>query len=190
MKCLTYFSAALVFLFAFGTLQAQEPVKKEIKTEIKTAKKEIKSDRKALHKLEGNVIPQRTKEAFEKDFGNVGNVKWQRASFLDEAVFAKDGKEMKAYYDFYNNLVGTTQLKTFADLPEKAQKEIKAKYKDYKIGPVVFFDDNEANETDMLLFDTQFDDEDNYFVELTKNNTKLVVQVNDKGEVFFFKEIK
>jgi hypothetical protein len=190
MKRLSYFSAALVFLFAFGNLQAQEPVKKELKSEIKTAKKEIKTDRKTLHKLEGTRIPQRTKESFVSDFGNIPDVKWKRASYLDEAVFTKDGKEMKAYYDFFSKLVGTTQQKTFTDLPEKVQKEIKTKYKDYKIGEVVFFDDNEACESDMLLFDTQFEDADNYFVELTKGNMKQIVQVNTKGELFFFKELK
>lgn len=197
MKCLTYFSAALVFLFAFGNLQAQEPVKKEMKSEIKTEKKEvktekkgIKSERKALHKLEGSQVSERTKNSFYADFGNVPNVKWKRAEFLDEAVFTKDGKEMEAYYDFDSKLVGTTQVKTFTDIPASAQKEIKKKYADYKIGPVIFFDDNEANDADMLLFDTQFEDADNYFVELTKDNTKQIIQVNTKGELFFFKELK
>ena len=96
---------------------------------------------------------------------------------------------MKAYYDFYSKLVGTTMLKTFTDLPIKSQKEIKAKYKDYKIGRVVFFDDNEANESDMFFYNTQFSDADNYFVELSKDKKNIVLQVNNEGELFFFKEL-
>jgi len=195
MKKLAILSMTAMFALAFVQLPAQE-IKKEIKSEIKnekkdvrTEKKEIKTGRKELHKLEGNAITEQTKAAFLADFGDVPNVKWKRAVYLDEAVFTKDGKEMKAYYDFYSKLVGTTMLKTFTDLPIKSQKEIKAKYKDYKIGRVVFFDDNEANESDMFFYDTQFSDADNYFVELSKDKKNIVLQVNAEGELFFFKEL-
>jgi len=195
MKKLAVLSMTAMFALAFVQLSAQD-VKKEIKTEIKTEKKDIKVEKKAiktereeLRKLEGSEVSQMTKSAFFADFGDVPNVKWKRADYLDEAVFTKDGKEMKAYYDFYSKLVGTTMLKTFADLPVKSQKEIKAKYKDYTIGNVVFFDDNEANSTDMILFGTQFSDADNYFVQLSKDKKNIVVQVNAEGELFFFKQL-
>lgn len=130
------------------------------------------------------------KSKYYADFGNVPDVKWKRVGTFDEAAFTKDGKEMKAFYDIDGKLVGTTTIKTFADVPAKGQKEIEAKYKDYSIGQqVVFFDDNEANETDMILYGVQFDDEDNYFVELTKGTKKIILQVNSEGEVFFFKQL-
>ena len=59
---------------------------------------------------------------------------------------------MTAFYDENGDLVGTTYPKKFTDLPANAQMEIKTKYKDYKIGPVVLYDDNEANDTDMIMF--------------------------------------
>jgi hypothetical protein len=190
MKKLVVSSISVFFVLVFFQLPAQVVNKDVIKTEIKGAKKEIKTERKELRKLEGgNAVSNQTKSAFFADFGNVPDVKWKRAVYLDEAVFTKEGKEMKAYYDFYSKLVGTTSIKTFADIPLNAQKEIKAKYKDYAIGVVVFFDDNEANETDMLLWDTQFSDADNYFVELSKDKKNIVLQVNAEGEVFFFKEL-
>lgn len=96
---------------------------------------------------------------------------------------------MKAYYDFDSKLVGTTCMKTFADLPAGAQKEIKTRYNGYTIGPVVFFEDNAANETDMMYLGTQFEDADNYFVELSKDNKTVLYQVNSHGELFFFKEL-
>lgn len=195
MKKLAILSMTAMFALAFVQLSAQD-VKKEIKSEIKTEKKEVKVEKKAiktereeLRKLVGNEVTEQTKIAFYADFGNVPNVKWKRADYLDEAVFTKDGKEMKAYYDFYSKLVGTTMIKTFADLPVKSQKEIKAKYKDYKIGKIVFFDDNEANDSDMYFYNTQFSDADNYFVELSKDTKNIVVQVNAEGELFFFKEL-
>jgi hypothetical protein len=190
MKKLVVLSISVFFVLVFFQLPAQVVNKDVIKTEIKGAKKEIKTERKELRKLEGgSAVSNQTKSAFFADFGNVPDVKWKRAVYLDEAVFTKDGKELKAYYDFYSKLVGTTSIKTFADIPLNAQKEIKSKYKDYTIGVVVFFDDNEANETDMLLWNTQFSDADNYFVELSKDKKNIVLQVNVEGEVFFFKEL-
>lgn len=196
MKKLAILSLIAIFVLAFEQLPAQEVKKEAIKSEIKgakkevkTEKKEVKAERKELRKLEGSVVSEMTKNAFYADFGNIKNVTWKRDVYLDEAVFAKDGKEMKAYYDFNSKLVGTTSMKTFADIPQTAQKEIKNKYKGYTIGEVVFFDDNEANDTDMLLFGTQFEDADNYFVELSKANENIILQVNALGEVFYFEKL-
>ncbi|HZL11614.1 MAG TPA: hypothetical protein VFC65_16645 [Prolixibacteraceae bacterium] len=195
MKKLPVLSITAMFVLAFLQLPAQD-VKKEIKAEIKTEKTDVKGEkraikieRKELRKLEGISIPKLTKDAFYSDFGDVPNVKWKRDVYLDEAVFTKGGKEMKAYYDVDSKLVGTTCMKIFADLPVNAQKEIKARYKDYTIGNVVFFEDNEVNESDMMLWGTPFDDADNYFVELSKADNHIVLQVNPEGVIFFFKKI-
>jgi hypothetical protein len=162
--------------------QAQE-TKKEVRKEAK------KNARKALRKLERNEVSTISKNSFYADFGNVPDVKWTKAEYLDEARFTKDGKQLTAFYDYDGKLVGTTQVKTFADLPPKGQSEIKKRYKDYTIGPVIFFDDNEFNDSDMLLYGLQFQDEDNYFVELTKGNSKEVVRVDTMGAVYFFKQL-
>ena len=102
----------------------------------------------------------------------------------------RENSQMKAFYDINSKLVGTTQTKTFADVPIKGQEQIKKDYKDYTVGTVIFFDDNEANSTDMILYDIQFDDADNYFVELSKGTKKIVVQVNTEGDLFFFKDLQ
>jgi hypothetical protein len=185
MKKLAIFSLIAIFALAFVQLSAQDTKKAAIKTE----KKESKTERKELRKLEGNVVDVRSKNAFITNFGNVPDVNWKRTNNFDEATFTKDGKKMTSFFDFDSNLVGTTVVKSFADLPSDAQKEVKLKYKDYKIGPVILYDDNEANDTDMILYDTQFDDADNYFVELSKGNEKTVLRVNTDGVVFFFKKI-
>jgi hypothetical protein len=169
----------MALLFVLSVVQGQTK---------QTDKKEMKKERVALKKLEGSNVSVTAKNSFNVDFGKVSNVKWLREGVFDEATFTKDGIVMKAFYDIEGKLVGTTQTKTFADVPANGQKEIKTRYKDYTIGPVIFFDDNEANETDMVLYGVQFEDEDNYFVELTKGAKKIVVQVNNEG-TFFFKEL-
>jgi len=181
MKRLAILAMTLLFAFALVQGQAQE-TKKEVK-------KEAKSERKALRKLDRNVASVTSKNSFASDFGGITDVKWVKSDYFDEARFTKDGQQLTAFYDYDGKLVGTTQVKTFADIPAKGQKEIKTKYKDYAIGPVIFFDDNEFNETDMMLYGLQFDDEDNYFVELTKGNDKMIVRVNSAGWIFFFTKL-
>jgi len=41
----------------------------------------------------------------------------------------------------------------------------------------------------MILYGIQFEDADNYFVELSKGTKKIVLQVNTDGVVFFFKQL-
>ena len=194
MKKLAFLT--LTFLMAIGILQiqAQDPKKEklainETKKEIKTEKKELKSERQILRKLEGNDVSTISKNSFYADFGDIPNAKWTRAAYFDEVRFNKDGHDMTGFYDYDGKLVGTTTIKTFADVPLRGQKEIKSKYKDYTVGPVIYYDDNEFNETDMMLYGLQFDDEDNYFVELTKGSSKIIVRVNSAGDLYFFKQL-
>ncbi len=192
MKKLAILSMTFLLAITVIQIQAQEKEKaaiKETKKELKTEKKELKTEKKVLRKLESSEVNVISKNSLYTDFGDVPNVKWRSSAYFDEATFAKDGHEITAFYDFYGKLVGTTSPKTFADVPGKGQKTIKTRYKDYSVGPVIFFDDNEFSDTDMMLYGLQFDDEDNYFVELTKENSKIMVRVNTAGEMFFFKQL-
>ena len=151
--------------------------------------KETKTEKPALRRLEGNEVSSIAMNNFRKDFPRASNVQWTRADMFDEAGFSVDGKTYKAFYDYESNLVGTTTPKTIKDLPANAQKEISTKYKDYTPRGVLLFDDNQINETDMLLYGTQFDDADNYFVELAKGSDVIVVRVAMDGDVYFFKNL-
>ena len=179
---------SMVFIFAMSAAQGQ--TQKAEKQKVTETKKERKTERVALRKLEGKEVSEQAKSAFNVDFKGATKVLSKRVDTFDEFSFtSKDGKQMKAFYDYDSQLVGTTQIIAFSDLPLSGQQEIKKQYKDYTIGPVIFFDDNEANETDMILYSTQFDDADNYFVELSKGKDKLIVQINSEGELFFFKQL-
>jgi hypothetical protein len=41
----------------------------------------------------------------------------------------------------------------------------------------------------MILYGNEFEDEDNYFVEMTNGRKTIVLQVNMEGNVSFFKDI-
>lgn len=75
-------------------------------------------------------------------------------------------------------------------LPAKAQQEIIKHYTNYEKAPVIFYDDNEYNDTDMILYGLQFQDEDNYFIELAdKKGRPIVLKVTPGGEVSYFTDM-
>lgn len=186
MKRIVILSAVLLFTLSAAIAQPKTTAKE---TSLEK-KKETKTERVALRKLEGKEVSNVSKNAFSLDFPKATNVNWSRSLNFDEASFTnKDGLKLTAFYDADGKLVGTTQYIKFEAIPLKGQQEIKKHYKDYTIGKVLFFDDNEANETDMVLWASQFDDEDNYFVELTKGKNNIIVRVDNNGAVSFFKQL-
>jgi hypothetical protein len=187
MKRLLLILLTMLSGFAVNSIQAQQ--NQTDKNAAQENKKEVKTEKVSLRKLNGNDVNVMAKSSFSSDFGNIPEVKWHRADYFDEAKFMKNGTLMTAYYDFDGKLVGSTQAKTFTDLPAGAQNEIKKRYKDYSIGPVIFFDDSELNSTDMVIYGRQFDDQDNYFVELEKGTQKILLRVDMRGIVYYFKDL-
>lgn len=189
MKKLTVLTATLMFLLAFTQANANTVKEAKLRSEIKANREDLRKERKERREMNEDMVSDLSKDNFYGDFGNVGNVRWARENDYDVATFMKNGKKVRAFYDYDSNLIGTTSLKTFADLPKVAQKSIKKDYKKYQIGDVIFFKDNEDNDTNMVLWGTQFDNADNYFVELRSPKRHIIVQVDPQGEVFFFKDL-
>ena len=176
--------------------QAQTAQEKEVKSEMKSlnkkdpvAKTEKKNLRRELHKLKGQDVSSNSKNQFMKDFSGVSNAKWRRSDNFDEATFMKNGSTMTAFYDEDSKLVGTSSVKKISDLPTKAQNKINEKYKEYSKGRVIFYDDNEDNQTDMYFYGRPFN-KDNYFLELSKNGKNSVLQITTDGEVSYFESMK
>lgn len=149
-------------------------------------KSEKTGEKIELKKLKGNIVSEASKEQFFNDYGKIPGTQWRRSANFDEATFKKDGKVITAFYDDASSLVGTTSLSSFNQLPAKAKNIINKKYKSYSKGDVIFFDDNEANDTDMLLFGEQFDDTDSYFISLKKGVKTVVYQIFPDGDVTYF----
>ncbi|WP_343306286.1 hypothetical protein AAHN97_04105 [Chitinophaga niabensis] len=180
----------IAVVMAAGSLQAQNTIAM-VGKDKKEIRKERHEKRVALRALEGREVSYQSKEKFAFDFGNVQDVQWVRSGFYDEATFTnQDGRKTTAYYDITSQLVGTTSPREFSDLPMSAQKYIKKHYQNYEGAPVLMFDDNEANDTDMLLYGTQFDDEDIYFIEVRDGVKTDVLRVALDGTVALFRELK
>ena len=175
----TFITSAIFAALAITGAQAQ--------TLAKDVKKEHRAERRAETR---NDVSSRSKDSFYADFGQVKDVKWVRGPQFDEATFTKDGQKQTAFYDSHFVLVGTTASKKFADVPAKAQKDIQKQFKNYAIGAVVEYKDNENNDTNMLLYGTQFDDADHYFVTVSKGKEADVLMVKTDGEVSFFSKLR
>jgi hypothetical protein len=157
-----------------------------IKNEFKKGKK---VEHRALRKLIGTNINVVSKSSFVKSFGKLSDVVWKRTVFFDEATFKEGGHNLTAYFDEFGKLVGTTSVVAFADIPVLAQKKIAKNYKYARIGKVTYFDDNELNNTDMMLFGIQFVDTDKYFVEMMQGAKRFILDCDSKGNVTLFKQL-
>ena len=154
---------------------------KEARHELRKTEREIKRNER--------TVSYQSNEAFHRDFPGAENVNWKVSSPFEEATFDYNNITLTAYYDVESNLIGTTTEKTFNDIPLKAQEHIRKMYANYTPGEVILFDDNENNDTDMELFNTVFDDEDNYFISLKNDKETIVLKVNKRGDSSFFKTL-
>lgn len=189
MKRIALISAALLYALAYGSAH---PAYNIASNYIKDPSKvERKMEKKALRKsTEKNEVSLNSIGNFKSDFGVNNDVRWTRTDYFDEARFIESGQPMTAYYDFDGQLIGTMENKSFEDLPAHGQKQIQKKYKDYDINSVVFYRENQVIDSDLMLYGAQFENTDNYFVELSKGTDRIVLQVTPVGSVFFFKQLE
>ena len=177
------FLVAGILLTTTAVTFAQNNNAKQVKMEGSDTKKELRKE----HKVESrNEVSYFTRSHFAKDFPGAKNVSFETTSDFDKVSFLSGTKNLTAYYDYRNKLVGTTQNKTFADLPGKAQKEILKKYGDYTIAGIIRYD---YNDTDLILYGASFDNTDNYFVELKKGDKAIVAKVDLAGYISYFSEM-
>ena len=181
--------AAGSLFFYTGSLKAQnEVVYTGNDKEAKQEKSESRIKERELRKND-NVASYQSNQEFMRDFPHAENTIWNVTRNFEEATFIAGGIETTAYYDADSQLVGTTVEKNFSDIPANAQAYIKNHFKGYRIGTVVLFDDNEDNDTDMRLYNTDFEDADNYFIVLKNDKESIIVKADMEGLVSFFKKL-
>jgi len=178
--------AGSVIFFYATTANAQSESgagkdEKETRHELRKTEREVKRNER--------TVSYQSNQAFLRDFPGAENVNWKTGAPFEIATFNYNGVITTAYYDLGSELVGTTTEKTFSDLPLHAQEHIKKNYSGYTPGKVILFDDNEYNDTDMELFSTVFDDEDNYFVSMENDKETIILKVKMNGNVSFFKTL-
>ena len=189
-----FFLIAICICIA-STINAQSSTE-ELKSEIKKDKTMGKSGttdkkmaRRELRKLEGNEVSYNSTQAFNAMYPNIKPISSERLDNFDEIDFMKDGNKIAAFYDEKSELVATTQIKTYMDLPAKAREFIAKEYNGYIPINVLYLDDNENNKTDMILYNTQFAPEDSYYVEMSNGFKAIVLQVEKDGRVNYWARV-
>jgi hypothetical protein len=189
MKNVLIIGSVLVFTATTAFSQEVISLNEPISFTGHKVSKEQREENRTIRREKAATTPNYTTDQhFQNDFPNATNVSWKRAGF-EEATFTLDNKEMKAFYDYNHDLIGTTTTVDYSTLPIAARKFIEKHYSDYTLQQVIMFDDNEYNESDMVLYGNPFDDADNYFIELSNNNKTIVLQSNMEGMVTYFKDI-
>jgi hypothetical protein len=192
-KSITLGFIALVSMTTVNAQTEKAAIKKDIariekqETILSKEKQEAKLE---LRKLNGKEVGSQAKQQLMIDFGTNADAIWERTVHYDEATFMKDGKTLTAFYDYDSKLVGTTTNKTFSDLPAKAQQFINENYKSYNVGDILEYDDNGLIRSNMAFYNQEFTDADSYFVELKKDNKKIVLQVSMEGNVSYFTRLR
>ncbi|MGV9003061.1 hypothetical protein [Flavobacterium sp.] len=158
---------------SIASLNAKEKV---INTEKHNLNREIKD-------LKKSEVNSRSKAQFKADFGVVSNITWVRESNVDVANFKRDNQLTKAYYDSNSQLIGTTVTKKDSELPLMAQKTLKDSYDDYTVTQILYFDDNDSNNANIILLGNEFEDKDCYIIFLTKGNDTRILQITENGEI-------
>ena len=174
----------VTFFFAMSAIQAS--ARKDGKSMNKDLNKVNLTEKTVMHKPGGSNINEMSEETFMNDFPNVHHVQWKINGIFDEARFIKNGKNMTAYYNDDGDLVGTTKEAEFSDLPSRCRKTINKEYKKYKIGPVIYFKDNQDNINDLILYGVQIHSPESWLVELKGRSENIVVQAFRDGQVSYY----
>ena len=101
--------------------------------------------------------------SFRKEFKTASEVKWSETTHYFRACFMLNNKIQYAYYDVQGNLVGLVQHVLSTTLPQDLQKQIKKEYAGFWITE---------------LFQVNFDDSTNYYIEL-RNADETIVLTTD-----------
>lgn len=189
MKNVLIIGSVLVFTATSAFSQELISLNEPISFAGHKVSREQREENRISRREKAAITPNYTTEQhFQTDFSNATNVSWKKAGF-EEASFTLEGKEMKAFYDYNNELIGTTTPVEYSTLPRAARTYIEKHYKGYSPQHVIMFKDNEYNQSDMVLYGNPFDDADTYFIELLNNNKTIVLQSNMEGLVSYFKDI-
>lgn len=185
MKTLKFLPVALFMIIASVNGQSNEN-NPSANMNNQTVYQNARKEKKEIKKEERNAVSYQSKAAFTEEFSKANLISSEKVNGFDKFTFTRKGKEMSAFYDMTAKLVGTIQTKKFSDLPVVAQNTMLKEYNGFTPGQVIFYDDNELNETNMVLYGTTSENKDSYFVEMDKKSESIVLQVDKDGSVSYF----
>ncbi|NIG53934.1 hypothetical protein [Chitinophaga sp. Cy-1792] len=145
-----------------------------------------RADKKAERKELRKIVSAQTQNQFYSDFGDINVAKWERMPYFDKVFFENDSVSACAFYDTDSKLVGVVYNKTFSDLPPKAQDYINDKMGEYTKGKVIYYHDMTRYNNKTVRDRSQYDDIDNYYIEMSRNGKSAIYEVTPVGSVSYF----
>src|SRR5215210_478259 len=73
---------------------------------------------------------------FTNEFGNVENVKWTIESNFTKASFVYNNTKKEAYYNVFDEFIGTGEPVSIDEIPVWAKRAIAKKFSDYTVKEV------------------------------------------------------
>lgn len=120
MKNVLIIGSVLVFTASTAFSQELISLNEPISFASHKVNREQREENRFIKREKAATTPNYTTDQhFQTDFPNATNVSWKKAGF-EEASFTLNGKEMKAFYDYENELVGTTTPVDYNTLPKAA----------------------------------------------------------------------
>lgn len=129
---------------------------------------------------------------FDAEFSGAKNVTWTLTPTSQKAEFVLNGVKQTAFYSLTGTFLGVTQEVSYSVIPDAAQKDIAADYQGYTVGQVIKFESSDDTSSSFYRAMAMEGPESvAYFVDLKKDDgQEVLVRVNQRGSVFFFKQIK
>jgi len=127
---------------------------------------------------------------FNTDFRDAENVTWTITPTSQKADFTIEGVKKTAFYNLNGAYLGVTEDIAFTAIPKSAQKEIGETYKGYTPGQVIKFLSSDPEPAFYVNLAIQAPESIDYFIDLKKADSEVIVRVNTQGSVFTFKTVK
>ena len=144
-----------------------------------------KSEKNAAAYISTTVL-----DRFSYDFKNAKNVTWLADGNCQKAEFINNGTKMTAFYSLSGTYLGVTRNISYDKIPARAKKEIAKTYKDYQIGEVIELKPSLDAPSPVDYFNSNFNEEKVYFVDLKSDKEELLIKVTPDADVYFFKQVK
>ena len=119
-----------------------------------------------------NTSPLKVK--FAREYADAENIVWSSSAHFKKATFRKDGVEMTAFYNRWNEYVATTQLVEITQLAPTAIKNLIKRFPGYQMGQIIRFSGNDVA----------------YFVNLRNEKENFLVIITADDSVGYFKDLK
>ncbi|SJZ33146.1 hypothetical protein [Sediminibacterium ginsengisoli] len=120
---------------------------------------------------DANKVSYKVKMSFESQFSDAKDITWNVTEMYTRFTFTLNDEKVEAFYSPSGESIGVSRAVEFKKLPLNAVQKIKKNYSDYTVKETIEFDRDGDRE---------------FFVSLTKGDTKKILKVSVYGSVSLY----